>query len=94
MGRKCCVTGCRSNYDSNDKITVFRLPRDKEERQGWKKAIPRDNILDHPNTVVCIKHFPEEFETISVTGSLRPKHPPSIFCNLPKSLIPAEHQSP
>ncbi|GFO10252.1 hypothetical protein PoB_003675700 [Plakobranchus ocellatus] len=88
MGRKCCVTGCRSNYDSNDKITVFRLPRDKEERQRWKKAIPRDNIPDHPNTVVCIKHFPEGFETVSVKGSLRSKHLPSTFCNLPKSLIP------
>ncbi|GFO37602.1 THAP domaincontaining protein 5like [acyrthosiphon pisum] [Plakobranchus ocellatus] len=88
MVRKYCVSGCRSNYDSNDKITVFRLPRDKEERQRWKKAIPRDNIPDHPNTVVCIKHFPEGFETVSVKGSLRPKHPPSIFCNLPKSLIP------
>ena len=25
MGRKCCVIGCRSNYDPTDKIYVFRL---------------------------------------------------------------------
>ena len=49
------------------------------------KAIPRDNIdldLDLPdsaNTVVCIQHFPDGFETVSVKGRLRPKTPPSIF---------------
>ena len=88
MVRKCCVTGCRSNYDSTNKVTVFRLPKDKDERERWMKAIPRDNIPDSPNTVVCIKHFPEGFETVSVKGKLRPKNPPSVFPDLPKSLIP------
>lgn len=88
MGRKCCVTGCNSNYSPTDKVTVFRLPKDKYERERWMKAIPRDNIPDNDNTVVCIKHFPDGFETVSVKGRLRPKNPPSIFSNLPKSLIP------
>ena len=48
------------------------------------KAIPRDNIPDSAYTVVCIKHFPDGFETVSVKGRLRPKNPPSIFPNLPK----------
>ena len=87
MGRK-CVTGCRSNYDLTDKISVFRLPKDKDERECWMKAIPRDNIPDSAYTVVCIKHFPDGFETVSVKGRLRPKNPPSIFPNLPKSLVP------
>lgn len=88
MGRKCCVTGCNSNYSAVDKVTVYRLPRDLAERERWIKAIPRDNIPNTPNTVVCIKHFPEDFETVSVKGRLRPKDPPSIFPNVPKSLIP------
>ena len=86
IGRKCCVTGCRSNYDSTDKVAVFRLPKNKDERERWMKAIPRDNIPDNVNTVVCIKHFPDGFETVSVKGRLRPKKDP--FSNLPKSLIP------
>ena len=58
------------------------------------KAIPRDNIdldLDLPdraNTIACIQHFPDGFETVSVKGRLRPKTPPSIFSNLPQSLVP------
>ena len=47
MPRKCCATGCNSNYNSvKDKTTTFRLPRDPEERQRWIKAIPRENIPD------------------------------------------------
>ena len=44
MGRKCCVTDCRSNYDPTDKISAFRLTKDKDERERWMKAIPRDSI--------------------------------------------------
>ena len=88
MGRKCCVTGCKSNYYPTDKVSVFRLPKYKAERERWMKAIPRDNIPDSTNTVICIKHFPDGFETVSVKGRLRPKNPPSIFSNLPKSLVP------
>ena len=81
MSTKCCVTGCTSNYDPTNKISVFRLPKDKDERGRWMKAIPRDNIHipDSANVVVCIKHFPDGFETVSVKGRLRPKNLPSIF---------------
>ena len=79
MVKKCCVTGCRSNYDPTDRVSVFRLPKDKDERERWMKAIPRDNIPDSADTVVCIKHFPDGFETVSVTGRLRPKKPSVDF---------------
>ena len=38
-------------------MSVYRLPSDPEERKRWMKAIPRDNIPDKPDTVVCAKHF-------------------------------------
>ena len=94
MGRKCYVTGCNSNYKADDKVTAYRLPRNLEERDRWIKAIPRDNIPNTSNTVVCIKHFPEGFETLSVKGKLRPKHPPFIFPCLPKSLVPTPPPAP
>ena len=72
MVKKCCVTGCRSNYDPTDKVSVFRLPKDKDARERWMKAIPRDNIdLDLPdsaNNVVCIQHIPDGFGTVSIKG--------------------------
>ena len=44
MVLKCCVTACKSNYASEkEKVPVYRLPFDPEERQRWIKAIPRDN---------------------------------------------------
>ena len=37
---------------------MYRLPSDPEDRERWIKAIPRDNIPDNPEAVVCAKHFP------------------------------------
>ena len=89
MVRKCCVTGCKSNYLSEkEKVTVYRLPSDSEERQRWIKAIPRDSIPDNPNNVVCLKHFPPDFPVLKKRGKSRPIDPPSVFGNIPKSLIP------
>ena len=89
MVKKCCVTGCNSNYLKETKrVTVYRLPSNPEERKRWIKAIPRDNIPDKPKTVVCAKHFPPPFAVVKVKGRERPSDPPSIFENLPKSLWP------
>ena len=46
MGRKCCVTNCNGNYDSQAKEKTFRLPRDMDEREQWLKIIPRHNTPD------------------------------------------------
>ena len=94
MGRKCCVTECTSNYNRNDKISVFRLPKDPDERKRWIQCIPRDNIPDNSNTVVCVKHFPEGYECIKVNGKYRPKNPPSIFPNIPSSMVPTRFLIP
>ena len=56
MGRKCCVTNGKGNYYSTNKVKVFRLPIDPEEREHWLKIIPRDNMPDTANTVVCERH--------------------------------------
>ena len=49
---KCCVTGCRGNYDKENQVKVFRIPGERymDERQRWLKVIPRDNIPVHRNT--------------------------------------------
>ena len=70
MPRKCCVTGCRGNYDSDNKVRVFRLPQNQEERKKWIKSIPRDNTPDKPDTVTCEKHFPVGYATIVVRGKV------------------------
>lgn len=88
MGRKCCVTACRSGYESGDKTAMYRLPKDSEERERWLKAIPRDNIPQGKDTVVCEKHWPANCEKVLVYGKYRPVLPPSVFDCLPKSLVP------
>ena len=67
---------------------MYRLPSDPEERQRWIKTIPRNNIPNSPNTVVCVKHFSPGFPVLKLKGNHRPGDPPTVFENISKSLIP------
>ena len=101
MPRKCCVPGCRGNYDANEKISVFSFPSDSQKRNLWLSKIPREDFQPTAQSVVCAKHFSEQFivRSDSVTrpdGSvlvvertrlkLRDDAYPSIFPNCPSYL--------
>jgi len=46
-------------HNKENKVRAFRLPKDSEEHKRWLTAIPRDNIPDTNNTVVCERHRSE-----------------------------------
>jgi len=106
MPEKCCVTGCRGNYEATaeyeeEKVSVFRFPKDPELRAKWIRLIPRENLTVHDKTVVCEKHFAQHF-ILRVDSATRPdgsiltvprKNPkltadayPTIFPNTPSYL--------
>lgn len=88
MGRKCCVFQCRGNYDEENKERTFRFPKDQEERARWVASIPRSNVPDGPDTVVCERHWPKDYPTTKVHGKDRPSEPPSVFNCVKPSLVP------
>ena len=94
MGKKCCVSRCNGNFDEANKASVFRLPKDAIENERWRTAIPRDNIPNSPNTVVCERHWPANYEYIVCRGKRRPIHPPTIFQDLPPSMVPTAPPKP
>ena len=53
MVKRCCVFNCNGNYDDNNKVKVFQLPKDPKERKRWTDAILRDNIPESHDTVIC-----------------------------------------
>ena len=102
---KCCVPGCWGNYQetterAQEKVSVFRFPKDPDLRAKWISLIPRENLEVH-KTIVCEKHFGQHF-IIRVNTATRPngsiltvprKTPkltpdayPSIFPNIPSYL--------
>ncbi|XP_072143470.1 uncharacterized protein [Dermacentor andersoni] len=62
MPNTCCVPGCRSGYKgTTEKVSLFCLPNNKEQREKWKRAIPRQESggfnFESKYTRVCAKHF-------------------------------------
>lgn len=84
---KCCLTGCDGNHNEENKVSIHRIPGKRliEEKQPWLKIIPRDDIPVGPNTFVCERHWPKDFETIVRYGKTRPKHPFLIVSPLKSS---------
>ncbi|CAN8025714.1 unnamed protein product, partial [Ixodes persulcatus] len=56
MGR-CCVPGCRGNYDNGPKVRVFSFPSDKSLKAKWLRSIPRKDFVPTKHSRVCEKHF-------------------------------------
>ena len=93
MVKKCCIPGCRGNYDAKNKVQVYRLPSNKEEQNRWINSIPRSNFPNKPDTIVCERHFLENLLKAHVNGKDRPIDPPLIFPNIPSSVIPLKPRS-
>ncbi|BFZ10319.1 hypothetical protein BsWGS_13358 [Bradybaena similaris] len=64
MGRKCCVFGCQTGYrkrQTDQKITVYRFPKDEEKRRRWVASLPNQlNPKDINNMTVCALHWPKD----------------------------------
>ena len=80
MPYKCCVIGCKSNYDTSVKkegyISVYHFPEDKSERDRWISAVPRSDLKE-----IFAKY--EQKETSLVNGKekkMRKKKPALFVC--------------
>ena len=92
--KNCCVFNCNEKYDEANKVQIFRLSRDETERNRWLAAIPRDNISDTDETIVCERHWLENYSKVFVFGKPLPANPPSVFPGIPKSQIPTQANLP
>ena len=54
MGFKCSVPKCRGNYNKEEKVHVFGLPKDIDLREAWIAAIPRKDFTYSKNSKVSI----------------------------------------
>lgn len=60
MGRKCFVPKCKSSYyNSKEKVSLFRVPKDKINE--WQAKIPRTDRNLTERDYVCEKHFSQSF---------------------------------
>ena len=81
MVRKCCVGSCKSQYGSQkESVKWHNFPSDPTERARWINSL--SNILPDGATdkmVVCVKHWPPNYETYKKKGHHVPVNPPSVF---------------
>ena len=91
MVYKCSVDRCRSNYASEKQqgsISVYKLPKNREEREKWIEAIPffRESGCSVENYRICKKHWPSSTPMVKMPGGCsRPVLPPSVFTCIPLS---------
>lgn len=62
MPRRCCVPGCKANYDSLLKenqvgTSTFSFPKDDNLKCEWLRAIPRKDWTPTKSSAVCANHF-------------------------------------
>ena len=100
MGRTCCLYDCKTNYKSevkkrkvDEEIHVYRLPHEKKyprEHADWVSVLTKinANLKITKDTVVCSKHWPPNPPTFLHYGKPRPVHPPSVFDDIPASIVP------
>ena len=100
MSSTCCAGGCFSNFGKNIQetgktYTVFSFPsKDGPERsrEQWFDSLP--NVTkDTPAKKICIRHWPENFETVKRNKYDVPAKLPSIF-DVPKSFCRQSGEQP
>ena len=94
MVLKYCVPNSKSNYAfSNDKVPVYKLPQNDENKKKWIAAIPGAKFVVLKYTAVCGKHWPENATFVLVYGKHRPKDPPFVFPDIPASCLQSARKS-
>jgi len=97
MPNKCVVASCNGNYNTDNRISVFKIPVKEPERSSWISALPKraenNKPYEYPkNSYICARHwpgFPEEIPHVKVPGGAkRPTVAPFHFENVPPSCVP------
>ena len=58
MPNRCSAPRCKSNYDNEAQVPVFRVPLIPDEvRHGWLRSPHRDSLDELKTVYVCSKHF-------------------------------------
>lgn len=60
MPNKCCVPGCKGNYDAEHTRHMFRFPKDEELCKKWLRVLHRDKFQPTQYSRVCDVHFAKE----------------------------------
>ena len=89
MPQKCFVYGCQSGYRKNEKVPMFKVPKDDTLFIKWKKAAKRgryDKTLSR-NDHICSKHFLVQ-HIVKWETDFNGKYTPRKIWRLTKGAIP------
>lgn len=98
MPNKCCIVGCKGNYNNLHRRTVFKIPTNEPDRSAWLCSLPKRSDCDGKpfkygsNCYICVIHWPGFPEKVNhkkvVGGKLVPTVPPFHFPGIPQSCLP------
>lgn len=68
MVYKCCVPKCKEKYDANNKVHVFKFPKNEILKQMWIASINKwENFIPSKNSAVLLSW--SKFLTVDVESS-------------------------
>ena len=59
MPARCSAPNCRSGYDGEEPIPIFKLREEfsQEQKDEWRKFLHRANCYSLKHVYLCAKHF-------------------------------------
>ncbi|GBM70775.1 hypothetical protein AVEN_16750-1, partial [Araneus ventricosus] len=60
MVYKCAVFGCKGNYASGQKVSIFKFPKDPKLSKIWETRVMKENFKPTTSSRVCELHFRKE----------------------------------
>ena len=102
MATKYLIPACTSNYvppkgnsmKAKHYVRVFRFPKKPADMKVWIRALPYRDLNVNSNSVICVKHWPENYPTVKLRGKERPLNSPSVWPGVPESCIPTPAPPP
>ena len=57
----CAVEGCKARSGRDEKLSLFKFPKERATREAWISFCARDTCCQFEHEAVCEKHFEAKY---------------------------------
>ena len=57
----CAVDGCKARSGRDDKLSLFKFPKERATREAWISFCAKDIYYQFEHAAICEKHFEAKY---------------------------------